>query len=78
MKKSFQYEQYEFHILSENNYIFLIMTDKGYKMRIAFAALEDLKTTFFSQFPPSIRDKAVAYGLNDQFSKVIVIIYLKI
>jgi vesicle-associated membrane protein 7 len=52
IKKSYQYEQYEFHILAENNYCFLIMADRGFKMRIAFASLDDIKNTFFAQFTP--------------------------
>ncbi|KAM3144942.1 hypothetical protein pb186bvf_002947 [Paramecium bursaria] len=69
-KKSFNYDQYEFHLLVENGFSFLIMSEKGYKLRIAFAALEDIKNVFFKQFTPTVRDGAIAYGLNDQFSKV--------
>lgn len=69
-KKSFNYEQYEFHIWVENNFSFLIMTERGFKMRIAFACLEDLKNTFFTKYPPQTRDGALAYALNDTFSKV--------
>lgn len=71
VKKSFNYDQYEFHILVDSNYSFLVMTEKGYKMRIAFACLEDLKNSFFKEFPPTARDGAIAYGLNDQFAPVL-------
>lgn len=52
------------------------MADRGFKMRIAFAALEDIKNTFFSQFTPQERDYAISYGLNDKFLKVTSMISL--
>lgn len=70
LKKSYQYDQYDFHIQVENNYSFLLMVDRGFAMRIAFACLEDLKNTFFNQFSEQTRDNAIAYGLNEQFSRV--------
>ncbi|CAD8136641.1 unnamed protein product [Paramecium octaurelia] len=67
-KKSFNYDQYEFHILVEDGFSFLIMAERGLKMRIAFACLEDMKQKFFQMFQPQQRDKAISYGLNSQFS----------
>ncbi|CAK92556.1 unnamed protein product (macronuclear) [Paramecium tetraurelia] len=67
-KKSFNYEQYEFHILVEDGFSFLIMAERGLKMRIAFACLEDMKQKFFQMFQPQQRDQAISYGLNSQFS----------
>jgi hypothetical protein len=52
------------------------MADKDFKMRIAFACLEDIKKLFFSAFPPEIRDNALAYGLNEQFSKVLFLLIM--
>ncbi len=48
----------------------MAMTEKGFKMRIVFAYLDDIKKLFLDQFPSTQRDGAIAYALNDQFSKV--------
>jgi hypothetical protein len=46
------------------------MTDQEFKLRIAFACLEDIKATFYKQFSDQLRDNAVAYALQNDFTKV--------
>lgn len=48
----------------------MVMADKGVKLRIAFAYLEDIKNLFFKQYPEKVRNSAIAYALNEEFSKV--------
>lgn len=49
------------------------MTDSEFKLRIAFACLDDIKTTFYLQFSSTLRENAIAYAFQNDFSKVIFI-----
>lgn len=49
-KKSFKYDKYGFHVLNEDQFTFVVMADQEFKLRVAFACLDDIKNAFFEQY----------------------------
>ena len=45
-KKSFTTQNYDFHVVSKENIIFLLMANSGFNLRVSFACLDDLENNF--------------------------------
>ena len=70
-KMTYVYDQYVFHYIVENGICYLCMSDELNKHRIPYAFLNDIKETFIAQYGREAPLKAIAFSMNDQFSKVI-------
>uniref|UniRef100_A0A7S0M010 Uncharacterized protein n=1 Tax=Cryptomonas curvata TaxID=233186 RepID=A0A7S0M010_9CRYP len=69
-KHSYTYDNHLFHIMIQNNLIYLAMTTNDFERRIAFAFLEKIRADFESEFASSVAT-AVAYEMNKRFNKVL-------
>jgi len=49
-RKSYTFESYTFHYISENGYIYLCVADASFGIRIPFAFLVDIQTKFLALF----------------------------
>lgn len=68
---TYVYDQYVFHYIVEAGICYLCMSDELNKHRIPYAFLQDIKETFVAQYGREVPLKAIAFSMNDQFSKVI-------
>jgi len=66
-KYSYVWKQYMFHVISGDGLIFLCLSDKETKRRIAFGFLNEAKTQFLQNYGGSV-NSATAYQMNDAFS----------
>merc|ERR1711933_524591 len=62
---------YVFHYVVENSICYLCMSDELNKHRIPYAFLEDMKDNFVAQYGLELPMKAIAFSMNEEFSKVI-------
>lgn len=70
-KFSYSYNDlYIYHYTSENNFIFMCLTDSPFAKRIAFLFLEDIKAKFFEKYS-KIANTVIAFGVNSEFLEVI-------
>lgn len=71
-KMTYVYDNYTFHYIVENGICFLCMSDEPNKHRIPYAFLTDVKERFNVAFGPDMPQTAIAFSLNDAFSKVLM------
>ena len=70
-KFSYAYnESYSYHYFSENNFIFMCMSDSAFTKRVAFLFLEDIKSKFFAKYS-KIANTVIAFGVNAEFVEVL-------
>jgi vesicle-associated membrane protein 7 len=70
-KKSYSYENYNFHYLVEGGITFICMTDQSMEYRITYAFLFDINERFKGTFGEKIYT-ATNMALNDSFSRVLL------
>jgi len=70
-KMTYVYDQYVFHYIVEGGICYLCMSDETNKHRIPYAFLKDIKDTFIAQYGREEPLTAIAFSMNDQFSKII-------
>ena len=61
----------KFHYVVEGGICFLCMSDEHNKHRIPFAFLQEVKDLFNSKYGMEVPQRAIAFSLNEEFSKVI-------
>lgn len=71
-KMTYVYDNYTFHYIVENGICFLCMSDEPNKHRIPYAFLTDIKERFNVTFGSDMPQTAIAFSLNDAFSKVLM------
>eukprot|EP00301_Raphidiophrys_heterophryoidea_P019831 c4677_g1_i1.p1 GENE.c4677_g1_i1~~c4677_g1_i1.p1 ORF type:complete len:249 (+),score=44.19 c4677_g1_i1:1-747(+) len=69
-KMSYTYDAHLFHFIVSNGLTYLCMADEAFPRRIAFSFLEDLEQRFQGTYGARAQT-ALAYGMNDEFSRVI-------
>eukprot|EP00299_Pterocystis_sp_00344_P002438 c1274_g1_i1.p1 GENE.c1274_g1_i1~~c1274_g1_i1.p1 ORF type:complete len:218 (-),score=36.30 c1274_g1_i1:59-712(-) len=69
-KMSYTYDSHQFHYITEDALTYMCMCDSEFSRRIAFSFLEDIKKRFQSTYGERART-ALAYGMNEDFSKVL-------
>jgi vesicle-associated membrane protein 7 len=70
-KMTYVYDNYTFHYIVEGGICFLCMSDEPNKHRIPYAFLNDMKEQFTSRYGTDMPQTAIAFSLNEDFSKVI-------
>lgn len=70
-KMSYVYDQYVFHYVVENGICYLCMSDELNKHRLPYAFLQETKSHFVAQYGTEIPQRAIAFSMNEEFSKVI-------
>lgn len=69
-KMSYVYDRYLFHYISEGGLIYLCMAEEAFGRQLPFGFLADIKEKFLQMYDSRGRT-AVAYGMNDDFSRVL-------
>ncbi|EKX36902.1 vesicle-associated membrane protein 7A [Guillardia theta CCMP2712] len=69
-KHSYKYDEFVFHLITEQGIVYICMANKDFQRRIAFAFLEDIKQQFEEKYS-DILGTAVAYEMNKTFGKVL-------
>jgi len=70
-RMSYEYDEYLFHYVVEGGICFLCMSDEKNKHRVPFALLNDMKELFVQKYGHEVPQRAIAFSLNDEFSKMI-------
>jgi len=70
-KMTYVYDNYVFHYIVESGICYLCMSDEQNKHRIPYAFLQDVKETFIAQFGLEEPQTAIAFSMNEAFSKVL-------
>lgn len=70
-RMTYVYDSYVFHYVVENSICYLCMSDELNKHRIPYAFLEDMKDNFVAQYGLELPMKAIAFSMNEEFSKTI-------
>mmetsp|Transcript_63889 Transcript_63889/g.76795 ORF Transcript_63889/g.76795 Transcript_63889/m.76795 type:complete len:221 (+) Transcript_63889:153-815(+) len=70
-RMSYVYDDHIFHYVVECGICFLCMSDEMNKHRVPFALLNDMKELFFSKYGRELPQRAIAFSLNDEFSRII-------
>jgi len=71
-RAAFNYqEKYVFHILCDQGYVYVSLTEQQYSKQRAQVFLNEVKDSFCSKFTTDIRGRAISFSLNDRFSNVI-------
>ena len=70
-KMTYVYDSYTFHYIVEGGICFLCMSDEPNKHRIPYAFLNDMKEQFLTRYGTDMPQTAIAFSLNEEFSKVI-------
>ncbi|KAL7541575.1 hypothetical protein ACHAXR_011916 [Thalassiosira sp. AJA248-18] len=70
-RMTYVYDEYVFHYVVEGGICFLCMSDEHNKHRVPFAFLQELKDLFNSKYGLEVPQRAIAFSLNEEFSKVI-------
>lgn len=60
--------KYIFHILNDQDLIYICMTDEKYSRRRGQTFLKDVRDVFCEKYAKEQRDKAISFSLNDSFS----------
>jgi vesicle-associated membrane protein 7 len=60
-------ERYSFFVLAREGYVYLVLADSNYELRIAISFLKEVEALFKSRFSESERRHAIAYKLNESF-----------
>lgn len=69
-KMSYVYDRYLFHYISEDGLIYLCMAEESFGRQLPFGFLTDVKGKFQQMYDSRGRS-AEAYGMNDDFSRVL-------
>mmetsp|Transcript_2915 Transcript_2915/g.3338 ORF Transcript_2915/g.3338 Transcript_2915/m.3338 type:complete len:235 (-) Transcript_2915:95-799(-) len=70
-KMSYVYDAHVFHYIVEDEMTYLCLADEEFKRRIPFLFLEDIKEKFKAAFSDEERQNAIAFTMNDDFSRVL-------
>ena len=70
-KMSYLYDKHVFHYVVEGGITYLCMADEALKRRVPFAYLADVKERFKSTFGLEQAHNAIAFAMNDSFSRVL-------
>lgn len=70
-RMTYVYDEYTFHYVVENGICFLCMSDEQNRHRIPFAFLQEIKELFTSKYGMDVPQRAIAFSLNEEFSKTI-------
>jgi len=68
---TYQYDNYNFHYVTEGGICYLCMSDDMNKHRIPYAFLQDTKERFLGTYGTEAPLHAIAFSYNEEFSKVI-------
>ena len=68
---TYVYDDYVFHYCVEGGICYLCMSDEKNKHRIPFGFLEDLKRSFTTKYGHEIPQTAIAFAMNEEFSRTI-------
>jgi len=70
-KMTYVYDQHVFHYIVESGICYLCMSDELNKHRIPYAFLNDMKERFIARFGTDEPQTAIAFSMNEEFSRVI-------
>lgn len=70
-RMTYVYDEYVFHYVVEGGICFLCMSDQQNKHRVPFAFLQDMKDSFTQKYGMEVPQRAIAFSLNEEFSKMI-------
>lgn len=70
-RMTYVYDQHVFHYIVEAGICYLCMSDELNKHRIPYAFLQDVKESFIKKFGHAAAMKAIAFSMNENFSKII-------
>jgi len=70
-RMTYVYDEYVFHYVVEGGICFLCMSDEQNRHRVPFAFLNDIKQSFTHKYGMDIPQRAIAFSLNEEFSKSI-------
>lgn len=70
-RMTYVYDQHVFHYIVEGGICYLCMSDDPNKHRVPYAFLQDMRDNFISKYGTSAPLKAIAFSMNDGFSKII-------
>jgi vesicle-associated membrane protein 7 len=70
-RMTYVYDEYVFHYVVEGGICFLCMSDEQNKHRVPFAFLQDVKELFTKKYGMEVPQRAIAFSLNEEFSRVI-------
>mmetsp|Transcript_14449 Transcript_14449/g.27549 ORF Transcript_14449/g.27549 Transcript_14449/m.27549 type:complete len:226 (+) Transcript_14449:83-760(+) len=71
-RMTYVYDEYTFHYVVESGICFLCMSDETKsRHRVPFAFLHEVKTHFTSKYGHDVPQRAIAFSLNEEFSRVI-------
>ncbi|KAL9182023.1 hypothetical protein ACHAXT_012366 [Thalassiosira profunda] len=70
-RMTYVYDEYVFHYVVENGICYLCMSDEQNKPRVPFAFLNDINELFTQKYGADVPQRAIAFSLNEEFSKVI-------
>lgn len=68
---TFSWILFQFHYVVESGICFLCMSDEKNRHRVPFAFLHDMKDLFAHKYGWEVPQRAIAYSLNEEFSRVI-------
>mmetsp|Transcript_22002 Transcript_22002/g.35017 ORF Transcript_22002/g.35017 Transcript_22002/m.35017 type:complete len:180 (+) Transcript_22002:1-540(+) len=68
---TYVYDEYVFHYVVEGGICFLAMSDEQNRHRVPFAFLNDVQSLFAQKYGADVPQRAIAFSLNEEFSKVI-------
>eukprot|EP01015_Nassula_variabilis_P003901 TRINITY_DN1266_c0_g1_i11.p1 TRINITY_DN1266_c0_g1~~TRINITY_DN1266_c0_g1_i11.p1 ORF type:complete len:220 (+),score=18.59 TRINITY_DN1266_c0_g1_i11:62-721(+) len=66
-----QGNQYTFHVINEDDFSYLCMTEIKFERRLAFLFLQHIREAFLEKYAESERRDAIQYALNNSFSNTI-------
>ncbi|CAG9332231.1 unnamed protein product [Blepharisma stoltei] len=70
-KFSYTYnEKFCYHYISEDNILFICLSDAEFPRRICFLFLEDIKSNFMNRYGHVV-NTVIAFGVNSEFSDVL-------
>jgi vesicle-associated membrane protein 7 len=70
-KFSYSYnESFVYHYISENNFMFMCLSDAEFNKRLAFLFLEDIKSKFVAKYG-KISNSIIAFGIHSEFVSTI-------
>lgn len=70
-KFSYSYnDSYVYHYSSENNFIFMCLSETEFTKRVAFLFLDDVKTKFFEKYA-KVANTTISFGIHSEFVKVL-------
>jgi len=64
--------KYIFHILKDESFVYVCLTDDAYPKRRGQAYLAEIKKMFVGKFSQDQRDRAISFSLNDSFKGTVL------